>query len=62
MPIFLKCPHRSYLFWASEMGEKVEHSGWIKLRNSRPHIHIKTGKIRHWRWQCFYISTQFTHV
>ena len=21
------------------MGEKVEHSGWIKLRNSRPHIH-----------------------
>ena len=40
MPIHSICPHRSYTLMASEMGEKVEHSGWTKLRNIRLHIYV----------------------
>ena len=29
---------------ASEMGEKDEHSGWTKLRNSRLHIYVQLVK------------------
>ena len=35
-----KCQHRSETFGASGMGEKGEHSGWTKLRNSRLCIYL----------------------
>ena len=50
----LKCQHRSETFGASGMGEKGEHSGWTKLRNSRLCIYMVDGH--------FFIYLYYLHM